>query len=64
MTIPVKRLGTLIWVLIYGGLFAAGIGFALERAGEVYGWSVAVAGVVVVAAGCVLFWIRSRMPEP
>lgn len=57
-----KRLGTLIWVLIYGGLFAAGIGFALDRAGESYGWSIIVGGLLALAVGCVLVWVRSRLP--
>ncbi len=47
--ISAKRIGTLIWVLIYGGLFAVGIGVALERAGESYG-----SAVIVVGAGRVV----------
>ncbi len=62
--IPTRRIGTLIWTLIYGGLFAVGIGFALQRAGEPYGWSVVVGGTLAVAAGSVLVWHRSRRPEP
>ena len=64
MTIPTKRLGVLIWALIYGGLFAIGIGIALQRPGEPYGWGVAVCGAVVVVLGFVLVWIRSRMSAP
>jgi hypothetical protein len=64
LTISAKRIGTLIWVLIYGGLFAVGIGFALQRAGESYGWSAIVLGMVAIAVGCVLVWIRSRMAAP
>jgi hypothetical protein len=59
-----RRIGTLIWVLIYGGLFAVGLGVALERSGESYGWSLIGGGMVAIAAGCVLVWIRSRMPAP
>ena len=62
MTISAKRLGTLIWVLIYGGLFAVGLGYALDRSGEPYGWTLIVGGMVAIAGGCVLVWIRSRMP--
>ena len=51
-------------MLIYGGLFGVGLGIALERAGESYGWTVIGAGMVAIAAGCVLVWVRSRMPEP
>jgi len=64
LTISTKRLGALIWALIYGGLFTIAIGVALQRAAEPYGWSVAVCGAVVVAVGFVLVWIRSRMSEP
>ena len=64
MNAGLRRIGTLIWVLIYGGLFGVGLGIALERSGESYGWSVIVAGMVAIAAGCVLVWVRSRMPEP
>ena len=64
MTISTQRIGALIWVLIYGGLFAAGIGFALQRAGQSYGWGVVVCGAVAIVAGCVLVWIRSRMAAP
>ena len=58
------RIGTLIWVLIYGGLFAVGLGVALERSGASYGWAVICAGTVGIAVGCVLVWVRSRMPGP
>ena len=64
MTISTKRLGVLIWALIYGGLFAIGIGIALRSAAEPYGWGVAVAGAVFVVVGFVLVWIRSRMSAP
>ena len=64
MSVSTRRIGTLIWVLIYGGLFGVGLGVALERSGESYGWSVIVAGMVAIAAGCVGVWLRSRMPEP
>ena len=62
MSATTRRIGRLIWVLIYGGLFGVGIGVALERAGESYGWTVIGAGMVGIAAGCVLVWVRSRMP--
>ena len=64
MSAATRRFGTLIWVLIYGGLFGVGLGIALERSGASYGWAVICAGMVVVAVGCVLVWVRSRMPEP
>jgi hypothetical protein len=51
-------------VLIFGGLFVVGIGIALERSGESYGWNVIAAGTLAIVVGCVLVWVRSRMPEP
>ena len=64
MTITTRRIGFLIWALIYGGLFAVAIGVALQRAGESYGWIVTGFGMVDIAAGAVLLWIRSRMTAP
>ena len=64
MSVATRRIGTLIWVLIFGGLFVVGMGIALERSGESYAWNIIGAGLVAIAAGCVLVWVRSRMPEP
>ena len=64
MSVSTQRIGTLIWVLIFGGLFVLGMGVALERSGESYGWNFIAAGIAAIVAGCVLVWVRSRMPEP
>ena len=64
MSVSTQRIATLIWVLIFGGLFVLGIGIALERSGESYGWNVIAAGALAIVVGCVLVWVRSRMPEP
>ena len=64
MSVSTQRIGTLIWVLIFGGLFVLGIGIALERSGESYGWNVIAAGALAIVVGCVLVWVRSRIPEP
>jgi len=58
-----QRIGTVIWVLIFGGLFVLGMGVALERSGESYGWNFISGGGVAIVVGCVLIWVRSRMPE-
>jgi hypothetical protein len=50
-------------VLIFGGLFVVAVGIALERSGQSYAWGFIVAGVAAVAVGCVLIWVRSRMPD-
>ena len=64
MSNTARRIGNLIWVLIFGGLFIVGMGIALERSGESYGWNFIVVGGVAIAIGCVLVVVRSRMPEP
>ena len=64
MTTPAQRIGTLVWVLIFGGLFVVGMGVALERSGEWYRWGFLGGGGLAVVAGCVLIWVRSRMTEP
>ena len=63
MTVSTQRIGTLIWVLIYGGLLSAGLGIALERGGQGFGWGVAIGGATAALAGMVLIWIRSRMSD-
>ena len=64
MKLGARRLGTLIWTLIYGGLFAVGLGIALARNGdEAAGTSLIAAGAIAIAAGVVLIWVRSRLPE-
>ena len=63
MSVSTERLGTLIWALIFGGLIVVGVGIALERSGQTYGWMFLVGGATAIAAGCVLLWVRSRMPE-
>ena len=50
-----------IWVLVYAGLAAVGLGWAVQRGDDSLGWSIAVAGALLVAAGALLVWIRSRM---
>jgi hypothetical protein len=55
------RLETLIWVLIYGGLLAVGLGVVLARESVALGSTIAIVGGIVAAAGVVLIWVRSRM---
>ena len=39
------------------------VGIGLEHDGASYGWAVAVGGALVVAAGGVALWLRSRLPD-
>ena len=58
------RIDSLVWLLIYGGLFGICLGFALERGGQAYGWGVVGVGAAAAAVGAVLIWVRSRLHEP
>lgn len=56
-------LDRVIWVLIYGGLFALILGVVIDRAGDgTLGWSLMVGGSVAAGAGVVLIAVRSRLP--
>ncbi len=63
MRISPARLGSLIWLLIYGGMLLFALGFALSRGGLDYGWGVSIVGIVAAACGVVLIYIRSRMAD-
>lgn len=59
-----QRLHTLIWVLIYGGLFALVLGIATSRAGDgALGWGLMVGGSVAAGAGVVLIALRARLGD-
>jgi len=63
------RVEVWIWVLVYAGLVVFGTGLAVKRADDSLGWGIAAVGAVLVAAGALLVWIRSRMhnadtPQP
>ena len=56
-----SRLDVLIWVLIFGGLFAAVLGFASHQVAPATGWSLMLFGGCIAVAGAVLIWVRSRL---
>jgi hypothetical protein len=61
------RLDSLIWSLIFGGLFLLVLGIASHDETAVGGWSLSVLGSVAAIAGVVLIVVRSRLretPEP
>lgn len=62
------RLEALVWVLIYGGLLLAALGFFVARAdgpeGNVLGGTLMTGGGIAAAAGVVLIWVRSRLGRP
>ena len=55
------RLDVLIWVLIFGGMFAIVLGIASRSAAAATGWIMIVVGVSACAVGVVLIWVRSRL---
>lgn len=58
------RLENMIWVLIYGGLLSALIGFFMQRDGDNNGgeWLMW-AGAVVAMVGFILIVVRARLKE-
>jgi hypothetical protein len=56
-----KKVGTWIWVLIYGGLILLALGLSAQRSDASLGWGIAAVGVVGIVIGSVLVWVRSRM---
>jgi hypothetical protein len=67
MTSPqsLKRLQTLIWVLVYGGLLTLVLGLATYRFDEPTGIVLIVVGGILAAVGFALIYVRSRLtPSP
>ena len=54
------RIDTWVWVLVYGGLVVLGIGLTVQRSDGTFGWTIALVGALLIAAGALLVWIRSR----
>lgn len=51
-----------IWVLIYGGLLAVGMGvFVLRGGAPGLGWTLVALGTVATVAGAALVAVRARM---
>lgn len=55
-----KALERLVWILVYSGLLLASLGVFLMRSDTVLGWVFVIAGLLDVAVGAVLIWVRSR----
>ena len=59
------KLEVWIWVLIYGGLFAVGVGvFVLRGGGLGLGWTLVALGTAATLAGAALVAVRARMAPP
>ena len=57
------RMETLIWALIYGGLLAVVASLFMSEDAQGTALTLQVIGVIVVAAGAVLVFVRSRLRE-
>lgn len=57
------RLDSLIWTLIYGGLFMVMLGLWVMSADAALGHGLTWAGALLVAVGVLLIWLRSRRKE-
>ena len=65
MTSPktLKRIDSLIWYLIYGGLFGVVLGMILDNVGELASVLLVAGGLALTFAGAVLLYVRSRLTE-
>ncbi len=56
----IKRLESLVWILIYGGLFGIVLGLASRGADATVAWVLMLAGAVATIIGVVLIFVRAR----
>ena len=59
-----KQIDKLIWALIFAGIVVVGLGLSVQQTDESLGWIFVVVGGLLLLAGVVLVWVRSRMSEP
>ena len=52
-----------VWLLIYGGLLLCSLGWFVSRHDAALGWTIGIVGVVSVATGVLLIYLRSRMRD-
>ena len=57
------RIERLVWILIYGGLFAFILGLATLSREPAAAWPLMVLGGCAAVAGVVLIWVRSRLDQ-
>ena len=55
------RIETWVWILVYVGLIVFGLGLSVRHSDASFGAVVAMIGGLLVAAGVLLIWLRSRM---
>ena len=57
----IRKIDKWVWILIYLGMFAVALGLATQAADPALGWTLACSGVVAIAVGILLIWLRSRI---
>lgn len=57
------RLDSLIWALIFGGLFAVAFALVMKDQGPALSWGLGTVGAVATLVGAVLIYVRSRLKE-
>lgn len=57
-------LDKLIWLLVFGGMAAIGLGLSLAKAASPLGYTLVSAGALAVLVGAVLIVVRSRLKPP
>jgi hypothetical protein len=50
----------LVWVLIYAGMFVAGLGIWTMEHRLAIGWTLVLVGGAMIAVAAFLIWVRSR----
>ena len=63
LTVSAPALAFWTWVLIYGGLLPLSLGLFLLRTAPDLGWTLALTGAALAAAGVLLVLVRARLPE-
>ena len=59
-----EQLDTAIWLFIYGGIALLGLGLFVIPVEVTLGWAIAPVGVLLIAIGVLLLWLRSRIEPP
>jgi hypothetical protein len=63
MAMNVRRIETLVWVLLYGGIVGASVGWFVTDEDVALGLGLQIVGGVAAAVGALLIWVRSRHPD-
>ncbi|WP_119157569.1 hypothetical protein [Caldimonas tepidiphila] len=58
-----RHLDALVWALIYGGLFALGLGLFVARRDASLGWALMLAGGGAALIGLGLIFVRARLEQ-